>query len=255
MKKSLSLILPSLLIAFTTTAEEFGGIEFPLGSISFADVVVSQTPGTPAATNPNFIDPTAALGAPDYPGGNDAPGSVSLGNGGSIVLEFTNNRLTGSDDEKDDLHVFEVGADVEDTFVEISADGIVWVDVGKVFGSTSSIDIDAFGFTSSDTFRFVRLTDDPDEGQTSGDTVGADIDAVGAISTDQVVDAPSVTIETAILVKFQSALGSTYTIQESTDLENWSDAITDIEGNGDLIKAFFEISDPEKFYRVKPSGE
>jgi hypothetical protein len=78
--------------------------------------------------------------------------------------------------------VFEVGSDVEDTFVEISKDGQEWHSVGKVFGATDSIDIDAFGFTPSDEFSFVRLTDDPDEGGTTGETPGADIDAVGAIS-------------------------------------------------------------------------
>jgi hypothetical protein len=255
MKRITLFTLAIHLIASSAFAEEFGGIEFPQGGVSFADVVVSYTQGSPPPTDPDHIDPLDALGVPDHPGGNNQPGSVSLGRGGNIVLEFTNNLLTGSDDSAPDIHIFEVGSDVEDTFVEISTDGVTWEAIGKVFGSTSSIDIDAFGFTSADQFRFVRLTDDPNEGQQSGDTVGADIDAVGAISTNQVVDNPPIMIETAILVKFQSALGSVYTIEESTNLENWSDAIADISGDGEILKFFFEITTPRKFYRLKPPAE
>lgn len=255
MKQTTFIILASHLIVFPAIAEEFGGIEFPQGAVSFADVVVSYTQGNPPPTDSKHIDPIDALGVPDHPGGNDKPGSVSLGRGGNIVLEFTNNFLTGSDDPSPDLHIFEVGSDVEDTFVEISTDGVAWEAIGKVFGSTSSIDIDAFGFTSADQFRFVRLTDDPDEGQEAGPTVGADIDAVGAISTNQVLDNPPAMIETAILVKFQSALGSAYIIEESTDLEDWSDAVTDISGDGEIMKFFFEITTPKKFYRLKPPAE
>lgn len=194
MKIIATAIAASLALAPLTHAEVFGGIDFPQGAASFADRVVSYAPGSPPPTHPAFVDPVDALGPPDHPGGDDAPGSVSLGVGGVIILEFTNNVLTGSDDTEKDVHIFEVGSDVEDTFVEISTDGITWHPVGKVFGSTSSIDIDAFGFTSAHQFRFVRLTDDPAEGQTSGDTVGADIDAVGAISTTPVDDNPQLTI-------------------------------------------------------------
>ena len=56
---------------------------------------------------------------------------------------FIDNALTNSGDGGFDLHIFEIGPDVEDTFVEISVDGVVWHAVGKVFGSTAGIDIDA----------------------------------------------------------------------------------------------------------------
>ena len=91
--------------------------------------------------------------------------------------------LTGSDSSDLDLWIFEVGPDVEDTFVEVSANGSDWFAVGKVFGSTAGVDLDAFGFGTSSAFAYVRLTDDGAEGDQSGLSVGADIDAVGAIST------------------------------------------------------------------------
>lgn len=168
-----------------------GGVEFPAGVSSFADAVVAYSPviigGSPAAADRN---PARAVGAPDYDGlvcGDPATcTSVSLGQGGTLTLEFVNNRLTGSGDSALDLWIFEVGPDVEDTFVSISRDGVTFLDVGKVFGATAGIDIDAFGHGPADEFRFVRLVDDPREGGFSG----ADIDAVGAISSRTVHQVP-----------------------------------------------------------------
>ncbi|MCE9661333.1 MAG: PEP-CTERM sorting domain-containing protein [Burkholderiales bacterium] len=169
-------------------AEIIGGVEFPDGAASFADKVTSYLPPIPGPSAPHQ-GPDNSLGAPNYAGVNSCASTascsfVSLGDGGTLIVEFVDNRLTGSGSSADDLWIFEVGPDVEDTFVWISKDGIVWVDVGKVFGSTRGIDIDSFGWGISDQFRFVKLTDDTNEGgQGSGGTVGADIDAVGAISS------------------------------------------------------------------------
>jgi len=237
-----------------TNAEEFRGIEFPQGVVSFADEVVEYDPlysGGPEPTAPLFIDPESSLGSPDHDGPDHSEGSVSLGHGGRLTLKFTNNALTGSDDASGDLYIFEIG-EVESTFVEISEDGLTWHSVGSVNGATSEIDIDAFGFTSADQFHYIRLTDDTNEGSSGTSTPGADIDAVGAISTVPEPHVPDVLIETAILLKFQSAEGSTYKIQASEDLENWTDEITGIEGDGSLLKYFFEITSPKKFYQVVP---
>ena len=175
-----------------------GGVEFPGGLSSFADAVAAYQPviigGVPQQAVRN---PATALGAPDYVGANCSNPAichnVSLGQGGSLTLEFIDNRLTGSGSPALDLWVFEVGPDVEDTFVAISRDGVTFFDVGKVLGATAGIDIDAFGFGPSDEFRFVRLIDDRLEGGAGGDNSGADIDAVGAISSRrvQVVPAPA----------------------------------------------------------------
>ncbi len=191
--KAVSSLIVGVALAPALHAEVIGGVYFPQGAISFADEVVSYNPeaggsAVPSAAN---ADPTKALGAPQIPGNTAVSACsdvnlckfVSLGDGGSIVLKFTDNLLTGSDSPALDLWVFEVGPDVEDTHVEISKDGIVWYSVGTVYGTTSGIDIDAYGFTSSDHFAYVRLTDDTWEGGQTGPSVGADIDAVGAITT------------------------------------------------------------------------
>jgi hypothetical protein len=178
---SMALAASLVLAVSASHAAEFGGIEFPAGLPSFADKVVSFNPtligGNPI---PQVLNPLTTLGAPNYPNG---PSFVSLGAGGQIVLEFEDNFLTGSDSAAPDLHIFEIGDGVEATFVAISKNGQDWEEIGKVFGSTSSIDIDAFNFGSQDRFRFVRLIDDPLDQPIAGITEGADIDAVGAIST------------------------------------------------------------------------
>lgn len=173
------------LFAFGAEASAtYDGIVFPAGDISFADAVHSFAAGVPPATDPDFIDPAEATGAPDYVSPN---GAFSLGSGGQVILQFTDNSLTGSGDDAFDLHIFEIGPDVEDTFVAISTNGVDFLDVGKVLGSTSSIDIDPYlsaaGLDAYTQFSFVRLIDDPNEGEITGLTVGADIDAVGAISS------------------------------------------------------------------------
>ena len=186
-----SALLTVLLLgaACHSDAEIIGGVEFPQGAISFADALVSYSPGLVGA-NPTEPHRGAenALGLPDFGGGAACSSQadceyVSLGDGGSIVLRFVDNQLTGNGDNTFDLWIFEIGPDVEDTFVEIGTDGINWTSVGKVFGSTAGIDLDAFGFGPANAFSYIRLTDDPNEGQQNGNTVGADIDAVGAIST------------------------------------------------------------------------
>jgi hypothetical protein len=178
-----SAIAAAALVALSPAhAVLIGGVDFPDGISSFADAVASYDPviksGQPTVEH---RQPATALGAPDYNG--SANTFVSLGDGGSITLEFVDNRLTGSGDTKLDLWVFEIGPDVEDTFVEISKDGSLWSAVGKVAGSTAGVDIDAFGFDRGDLIQFVRLTDDGSRDNQTGVSVGADIDAVGAITS------------------------------------------------------------------------
>lgn len=169
-----------------------GGTEFPQGAISFADAVVDYNPGI-VGSGPTlpYRGSINAVGLPDFDGVTNCLSAeecsfVSLGHGGSITLAFIDNFLTGSDSDALDLWVFEVGSHIEDTFIDISSNGNDWVSVGKITGSTSGVDLDAYGYGSSNTFSFVRLTDDANQGPGTGFAVGADIDAVGAVSTSPV---------------------------------------------------------------------
>ena len=170
------------LIPTTARAAIFGGVEFPLGELSFADSLTSFSPGGGTGGLP--IDPIRALGSPD---GSFTP----LGNAGSLVVEFTDNLLVDQNVVEGglDLFIFEIG-EIEDFSVSISSDGINFIDVGTFMPSSLTTGIDIAPFVDpGDTFRFVRI-EDLGAGQAGGNP-GADIDAVGAIGSVAVnVDVP-----------------------------------------------------------------
>ena len=185
-----------------TQTNLYYGVKFPAGKSSFADAVVSYSPGIyldnnrPNVTEP-FNNPSTALGTPNssnldhpLPSISDR-NDVALGFGGSITLQFTDNLLSGSGDSAPDLWIFEAGGVPESVLVEISKDGKLWEAVGQTDRKHSGIDLDAFGWGPQDYFSYVRLTDNPQKGDHDGvwedgkwlGWGGANIDAVGAISS------------------------------------------------------------------------
>lgn len=185
MKTGTALVL--MVAGANAYAVPIGGIEFPDGAISFADTVFSYSPG--ANVGGTYDDPNDALGIPDWSPSTET-GSVSLGVGGSLVLQFTDNSLTTSGDATPDLHVFEIGSAVELFNLSISTDATNWIDLGDVLGQPTSVDIDGISGVSPGTqYSFVRMTDIPPN--QSGFPFGeADIDAVGAISSAPPVATP-----------------------------------------------------------------
>jgi len=180
MRSLATFILGICLLAGPSSAVLYGGIDFRGGASSFADDVVSYNPTTEVMGHDN---PSMALGIPDYTNNTNY---ISLGDEGILVLKFTNNSLTTSGDNYDDLWIFEVGNKFESTDVYISKDGINWIYVGNTTNSTSGIDIDAYigseGVVLGAQYSYVKLVDRlPHESDTP--TAGADIDAVGAISS------------------------------------------------------------------------
>ena len=152
--------------------------------VTSAEEVVSFAIG-PGPTHPNFLDAANALGVPDY----DDPassgfgtGAVALGQGGILILRMAA-AFTISNSSAADLFIHEIGPSqggtAETTKVEISKDGLDWINAGTTPGGTSGLDIDVLGFTRSDLFSFVRLTDTT---LISGQPAGADIDAVSALT-------------------------------------------------------------------------
>lgn len=160
-----------------------GGVGFPSGTTSFADQVVSHTPGPQAI--PPYTTPQAAVGAPDYTGSDDGSTYVSLGFAGELIVRFTDNALTASGDPANDLWLFEIGSAIEPSNVSISEDGLNWIDLGLVEGATRGIDIDAFvgsGVEPGKKYYYVKVVDSNYQWSTSP-WGGADIDAVGAIES------------------------------------------------------------------------
>ncbi|MEM7771488.1 MAG: PEP-CTERM sorting domain-containing protein [Cyanobacteria bacterium P01_A01_bin.37] len=219
-----SIIGLTVAIAQPASAINVRGIEFSMGESSFADEVIdfnkyyanglNQTDAYAQNWNASaeaFDDPNSVLGIANSSWKENRMAiserdDFSLGRGGSITVKFTDNFLVGSNNDADDLWIFEAGGLVEGMFVEISTDGDTWESLGEIGGTQhAGIDIDAFGFSSADRFSFVRVTDNSRNRYRQG-WAGADIDAIGAISSKDVPEPASLL---GLLVMGGMAAGST----------------------------------------------
>ncbi len=176
-------------------------IRIATGDIAFADKVVDFKIGHPRPVGDyaGYGDPKHILGQPDHVDNgiyDPKPKCTTMGCGGVLTLEFTDNVLI--DGDGNDLYIFEVGEAVEAIQVAISKNNKDWIEVGKVAGSTASLDISSF-VKKTDVFRYVRLTDlrtgcpPNSENMVSSDTLpypGADIDAVavGNIQSEKEIE-------------------------------------------------------------------
>ena len=155
------------------TDDQGNSITVSSGVKSFADYVVDFNVGTGSNTMDN---PNDSLGEPNY-SRDPWAGFVSLGDDGELTLEFKQVYIV--DGPGADIHVFEVGPQVEGTKLEVSSDNSNWIEVGNISGGTASVDLNGF-ISSTDKISYVRLTDLSNGGST---TPGADIDAVAGINT------------------------------------------------------------------------
>ncbi len=157
--------------------DRYKSIYLPLGKISFADTLIDFKIGSPVPIK-KYRDSTQCLHEPNYRN-YQTPNFISLGCGGSLTVEFTDNgfmNLPG-----DDLYIFEVGPSKESAKVEISENGIDWIYAGKIAGGKSSIDLNQEGIDTETVFYFLRLTDLKNLCRSK--SAGADIDAIGAINS------------------------------------------------------------------------
>jgi OOP family OmpA-OmpF porin len=153
-----------------------GEVTLPMGDLSFADEIVSFTPGDPAA-KPDHAIAQKAIAVPDFKSGVD-DNYVTLGCGGELVLRFVDNALT--DVAGPDLYIFETANNVEQADVFISKDGAEWAKVGVIEGATTALDIKERA-TARDTYSYVKIADR--KSSCTASTTGADIDAVAAIGS------------------------------------------------------------------------
>ena len=192
MRKSILFIISILLIGLTASAQipvnlikfkkyyrlkNQSQVFIPLGNVSFADTIIDFKEGNPKAS-PEYSDPLAAIGEPDYQKYLDQS-YVSLGCQGQITAVFKDNGFI--DIEGPDLYFFEIGPSIEAFKVEISSDNINWINIGKVDGGTSAIDIARARIPKEEEsiYYYVRITDLASF--CSGPTAGADIDAIGTV--------------------------------------------------------------------------
>jgi outer membrane protein OmpA-like peptidoglycan-associated protein len=147
-------------------------VYLPLGDASFADEVVSANFG---AGKLKFEEKNC-LSTPDYEEGlkvQNNKGIYNLGLNGELIIKFTDNALI--DVAGDDLYIFELGQ-VEPTQLYISKDGTDWIDVGKISGGISHVDIHD-KVKPNEYYFYVKLKDL----NTNSTVPGADIDAVATI--------------------------------------------------------------------------
>lgn len=124
-----------------------------------------------------FGDPQT-LGNPSD-AGFPAGSFLSLGFGGSVILDFEDNVVVA--DTGADLKIYEVtGGSYPDekVKVEISQDGSVWKLVSASATRDAELDIESTGLGWA---RYVRLTDVSDAGLFPNDADGYDLDAIEAL--------------------------------------------------------------------------
>ena len=167
----------------------------PMGDIAFADLVEKYTPGDPAPVK-SVSKPANALGIPDWDGGDG--NFLTLGCGGSVILQFTNNVITDVDGA--DIYVFELGKYVEGTLLEISKNGKSWIKIGEISGGQTSVDIKGF-VQPFESFRFIRLTDLKTSCTKNDGWPGADIDAVAAIGAGR-----NISLKSSVLFDFNKSV-------------------------------------------------
>lgn len=151
----------------------------PLGKTAFADSIVAFNPGDPSAEK-RYRNPEQSLGEPEFTRYRSLrPRFVSIGCGGVLTIKF--NEIGFTDIEGPDLVFYEVGPEKEPFQVDISIDGRNWLDLGKVEGGRSTVDLSDFlkPNEKKQVYYFIRLTDL--KSSCGGPTPGADIDAIGAI--------------------------------------------------------------------------
>jgi len=154
--------------------------------ISFADSIILYDPGalgenTGDEPSQKYQNTQKALGKPDCVSDNDT-GFVSLGNGGTLIIKFTDNILINGSGA--DLKIFEVSND-EDIKVWVSRDNKIYIPLKKTAHSNYEFD---FGPQTENSYfyKFIKIRDIYNFDQSPAKTdqaLGADIDAVSALNT------------------------------------------------------------------------
>ena len=163
---------------YTFTDREGNTVTVPVNA--FASRVIEFIHGDPWRDSAYNTDPQIAIGLPDADS-NSSTGDLCLGCGGILILGFESSIYDGPGN---DIYVFEVGGNVEETLVEVSDDLQHWYEIGVAEGRTAGLDI--FGKVPEGAgFRYVRLTDTGNN--PNGGWPGADIDTVCGLNTQNLI--------------------------------------------------------------------
>lgn len=147
----------------------------PTPGTAGADQVIAYNPGP--GFQARYGTPEALLGAPDARGSSCCQGMVQLGQGGSVLLAFTDNAIVDGDGP--DFQVYGESARDDYLLIEMSADGVHWYAYPKVSESPEGLDLATAGLERA---VYVRLTDLQPATET-----GAEVDAIVALHSGPVL--------------------------------------------------------------------
>lgn len=135
----------------------------------------------------------------------------------------------------------------------------VLMDVDKSITATfapDTNDTDGDGLTNYQ--EIVELGTSPILQDTDGDGFLDGYEFYTGKSPLDILDKPALVAEarTAIEFTFPAALGKTYRIEDSLDLDIWETVESGIAGNGAVIQRFYTTRNmPQRFFRVEEDGQ
>jgi hypothetical protein len=134
-----------------------------------ADRVIAFNPGPGAQSE--YSEPDRLLGEPDLVEEPCCQGMVQLGQGGSVLLAFTDNTILNGDGP--DFAVYGESAKDDSLLIEVSDDGLIWYAYPETDESPGGLDL---ADVALDRAVYVRLTD-----VQPATSSGAEVDAVVAL--------------------------------------------------------------------------
>jgi hypothetical protein len=134
-----------------------------------ADRVIAFNPGPGAQSE--YSEPDRLLGEPDLVEEPCCQGMVQLGQGGSVLLAFTDNSIVNGDGP--DFEVYGESAKDDSLLIEVSDDGLTWYAYPEADESPGGLDLADMALARA---AYVRLTD-----VQPATSSGAEVDAVVAL--------------------------------------------------------------------------
>jgi len=203
-----------------------------MGDLCFADSVLLYDPGAPGngtGEEPDSVFQNAgySLGPPDHQ--DSTNGFVSLGSGGTLILEFKDNVFF--DQSGPDLYFWMPDTLPEEAQIWISQDGIIFQQAGIVSSEAPFLDISGVA-EPGEFYTVIKIRDVFTQGGNDRPSSGSDIDAVAAIHT--------AIVKVLSTENLFDPMGTTIKKEASERLQSVADLIRKYPGGQVLIEVYTE---------------